>query len=505
MEKEESGKERLTLIPFLFLNASLPADSKSRMICFYDPQMDSLDGERNRSTTREQTRFGKRWDSDTDEQGALTMSAQSTYPKDTYWGGGDSSTAQWIASSYKVSSTENTSQGQRYRGTERQSYPSSSISTFPPATSLEPSPTAKSHSIQRPTTILTTSITLGYLTTVREESPTSSVIVSVDNAARTSITIPVSQHMETEGYSDDNQAILTVGSRIFPSTPTSISSSSSLSDSVSTGSEDPHSQVEASSSSSSSTSTRRNTWITSTTNEPLSSGVTIIPFPTIIHKPNSSSIMPTLSSTIALSASTNASIIDPTSSLISLSSSTPVNPQTTGAVSSNKSRIRTGVAIGVIVGAFFLLILVGLCKRRDLISKFFCLPCLRSRKKQENARERSSPQIPITRNVNESEENVYRREKQLPDLENATISSGSHYDDESEVHGGVEWADIDIRDPRSGSMAQDNGEWLDAWRRGKEQMLCARQPPELQFNPELPLPPITLESPNTRRYPDTSL
>ena len=107
--------------------------------------------------------------------------------------------------------------------------------------------------------------------------------------------------------------------------------------------------------------------------------------------------------------------------------------------------------------------------------------------------------------VNESEENVYRREKQLPDLENATISSGSHYDDESEVHGGVEWADIDIRDPRSGSMAQDNGEWLDTWRRGKEQMLCARQPPELQFNPELPLPPITLESPNTRRYPDTSL
>ncbi|KAL5536053.1 hypothetical protein ACEPAF_4158 [Sanghuangporus sanghuang] len=104
---------------------------------------------------------------------------------------------------------------------------------------------------------------------------------------------------------------------------------------------------------------------------------------------------------------------------------------------------------------------------------------------------RSKRRFPPSQPFNESEENFLRRETaQIRpfDLENASMSSGSHYSDDEE-----NWEEIDMRDARNGNMEKDNGEWLESWRRGKERMMSTHQPAELRFNPKLPRLPISLD------------
>ena len=99
-----------------------------------------------------------------------------------------------------------------------------------------------------------------------------------------------------------------------------------------------------------------------------------------------------------------------------------------------------------------------------------------------------------------SKENMLRREPSrrsddcTRDLENATASSGSHYEDDDM------WETIDVNDPRGENVQQDEGEWIEGWRREKERMMSTIEPPErLRFNPNLPLPPITVRSLLERR------
>ena len=99
-----------------------------------------------------------------------------------------------------------------------------------------------------------------------------------------------------------------------------------------------------------------------------------------------------------------------------------------------------------------------------------------------------------------SKENILRREPSRRsssfhrDIENATATSGSHYEDDDQ------WETIDVCDPRGENVQRDEGEWLEGWRRGKERMMSMYEPPErLRFNPNLPLPPITVRSLLERR------
>ncbi|KAL5519534.1 hypothetical protein ACEPAH_1217 [Sanghuangporus vaninii] len=104
---------------------------------------------------------------------------------------------------------------------------------------------------------------------------------------------------------------------------------------------------------------------------------------------------------------------------------------------------------------------------------------------------RSKRRFPPSQPFNESEENFFRRDTaQIRpfDLENASMSSGSHYSDDEE-----NWEEIDMRDARNGNMEKDDGEWLESWRRGKERMMSTHRPVELQLNPKLPRPPISLD------------
>ena len=112
---------------------------------------------------------------------------------------------------------------------------------------------------------------------------------------------------------------------------------------------------------------------------------------------------------------------------------------------------------------------------------------------------RTKRKRPTSTPINESEENFFRREiTQIRgfDLEQATVTSGSHYSDydDDDEEG---WEEIDIRDARSGNLEKDNGEWLEKWRRGKERMISTRRPEESRFNPRLPLPPVSLEGQRT--------
>ena len=72
-----------------------------------------------------------------------------------------------------------------------------------------------------------------------------------------------------------------------------------------------------------------------------------------------------------------------------------------------------------------------------------------------------------------------------PDLEEARETPESHHGDKEQ------WVDIDVEDPELGKFQKDNGEWLEDWRKRKEEMMSKPGPPELQLNPVLPLPPIS--------------
>ncbi|KAH8110696.1 hypothetical protein DFH11DRAFT_1802189 [Phellopilus nigrolimitatus] len=81
------------------------------------------------------------------------------------------------------------------------------------------------------------------------------------------------------------------------------------------------------------------------------------------------------------------------------------------------------------------------------------------------------------------------------DLESASLSPKSHYGDQG-GHGEDLWEEIYVRAPGGGhaDMEKGDGEWVETWRRGKERMVASmRRVPALQFDPALPLPPISLE------------
>ncbi|KAH8110686.1 hypothetical protein DFH11DRAFT_760660 [Phellopilus nigrolimitatus] len=83
------------------------------------------------------------------------------------------------------------------------------------------------------------------------------------------------------------------------------------------------------------------------------------------------------------------------------------------------------------------------------------------------------------------------------DLESASVSSESEkrFDDQGK-DGEDRWEEIDVRAPGNGhaDMEKGDGEWVETWRRGKERMMASmRRVPALQFDPALPLPPISLE------------
>ncbi|KAL5533650.1 hypothetical protein ACEPAG_110 [Sanghuangporus baumii] len=161
----------------------------------------------------------------------------------------------------------------------------------------------------------------------------------------------------------------------------------------------------------------------------------------------------------------------------------PTMGHTDGAASTRTVRTVAGATIGgvglalLIVVAVFLYIRGGMVRGLGSNIRF---PSFRSKRR-----------FPPSQPFNESEENFFRREIvhiRPFDLENASMSSGSHYSDDEE-----NWEEIDMRDARNGNMEKDNGEWLESWRRGKERMISTRRPAELQFDPKLPLPPISVD------------
>ncbi|KAL5494674.1 hypothetical protein ACEPAI_135 [Sanghuangporus weigelae] len=161
----------------------------------------------------------------------------------------------------------------------------------------------------------------------------------------------------------------------------------------------------------------------------------------------------------------------------------PTMGHTDGAASTRTVRTVAGVTVGGVGLVLLIVVAVFVYIRRGVmrgVGSNIRFPSLHSKRR-----------FPPSQPFNESEENFFRREiAQIRpfDLENASMSSGSHYSDDEE-----NWEEIDMRDARNGNMEKDNGEWLESWRRGKERMISTRRPAELRFNPKLPLPPISLD------------
>ncbi|EJC98653.1 uncharacterized protein FOMMEDRAFT_31682 [Fomitiporia mediterranea MF3/22] len=226
----------------------------------------------------------------------------------------------------------------------------------------------------------------------------------------------------------------------------------------------------------------QNTWITTISDEDSSSGVTIVPLTfegatssagsttTVRHLPTTST---SRFSATDYSSSAFASVTSAASILPNLKHAEGTNPAMT-------TRTIAGVAAGAVVIIILIILCVFIYVRGGVLRGMNSnaqLSALRPSKKSAV--------------VNESQENLYRRdmsEIRPRDLENATVTAGTHYDDTEEG-----WEKIDMHDARSGNMGKDNGEWLESWRRGKERMMTTRQAPELHFNPDLPLPPISWE------------
>lgn len=224
------------------------------------------------------------------------------------------------------------------------------------------------------------------------------------------------------------------------------------------------------------TATRHNTWITSTTALPADS-VTIVPFVSLLGGDGGQAVFSAPTTTLISSASDESSV-----------------PQAETLAASEGTGSLAGISVASAIAAIVIVIAVVVYVRGGALRG---VPHLRSKKK-----------APF---VDQSQENECRRivspnggAESVDDLEKAASSSClgvvplEHC---SSIPGDAregQWEEIDIRDPRSGNMEQDHGEWIEAWRRQKDALVSAqRRPPELQFNPALPLPPITLDSGST--------
>ncbi|KAL5494668.1 hypothetical protein ACEPAI_129 [Sanghuangporus weigelae] len=236
------------------------------------------------------------------------------------------------------------------------------------------------------------------------------------------------------------------------------------------------------------TSTGHNTWITATSDEASSSGVTIMPFITLRKANTTSSTINSLS--IASSAFSSTSGLHSssvtTSSAMQSTTSAPVSVPRVVHVDRVSPLDKAGTIAGITVGIAVVLLIIVLAilayvrggRMRGLSSDIH-FPPFRSARKGSPMRQNYEGDL---------------REQETGgtslDVERGTTASGSRRTEEKE-----RWEDVDLRDVRRGNTKSDDVRWLEAWCRDKEKMMA--RPPELRFNPDLPLPPIILEG--TRR------
>ncbi|KAL5533644.1 hypothetical protein ACEPAG_104 [Sanghuangporus baumii] len=247
-------------------------------------------------------------------------------------------------------------------------------------------------------------------------------------------------------------------------------------------------QTETTAAALSGTSTGHNTWITATSDEASSSGVTIMPFITLRKANTTSSTINSLSMTSSAFSSTSGlhSSSMTTSSAMQSTTSAPVSVPRVVHVDGVSPLDKAGTIAGITVGIAVVLLVIVLAilayvrggRMRGLSSDIH-FPPFRSARKGS----------PMRQNYGVDFREQERSGTSL-DVESGTTASGSRRTEEKD-----RWEDVDLRDVRKGNTKGDDVRWLEAWCRDKEKMMA--RPPELRFNPDLPLPPIILEG--TRR------
>ncbi|OCB87085.1 hypothetical protein A7U60_g5820 [Sanghuangporus baumii] len=232
------------------------------------------------------------------------------------------------------------------------------------------------------------------------------------------------------------------------------------------------------------TSTGHNTWITATSDEASSSGVTIMPFITLRKANSTSSTINSLSitgSAISSTSDLHSSSVTTSSAFQSMTSA-PVSVPRVVHVDGVSPLDKAGTIAGITVGIAIVLLIIVLAilayvrggRIRGLSSDIH-FPPFRSARRGSPMRQNYEGSFP------QHETSVIS-----PDVEHGTTASGSRRTEEKE-----RWEDVDLRDVRRSNTKGDDVRWLEAWCRDKEKMMA--RPPELRFNPDLPLPPIILE------------
>ncbi|THG98176.1 hypothetical protein EW145_g7473 [Phellinidium pouzarii] len=226
-----------------------------------------------------------------------------------------------------------------------------------------------------------------------------------------------------------------------------------------------------------------NTWITSTTIEPTGS-LTLEPFPTFGNAaqaalsssaPSGGTAAASANDSIDSSFSDNADAVP--SALPGITGGRGVNVNSTageydpGPEDTGKAFAVAGITAASIIVAVLVLLAIAMYIRSGLSWKP-SVNCLIKRKASVSA-----PASASESSVKQAVEGFFQwgnRAVWRGDLEAASASSGAgaRCGGRRGEDGEGMWEEIDIRDPRSGCMEKDNGEWLEAWRRQKESMMA---------------------------------
>ena len=241
-------------------------------------------------------------------------------------------------------------------------------------------------------------------------------------------------------------------------------------------SEEPKEMTDATLSTSSS---GHNTWITATSNEALSSGVTIVPFITLRTSPTTRS--PSMA-TSAYPASARLSSSTISSSTSQSVTSAPVSVPRVAQINGVSPSDKAGTVAGITVGAAVLVLLI-------VVAALAYVRGGRMRGLSSDTQPRKLRSIRNGLSTRKGREGRAQEQETIEvslDVEQGSTASGSRRTEEKES-----WEDVDLRGVTRSNTKGDDVRWLEAWCRDKEKMMA--QPPELRFNPALPLPPIILE------------
>lgn len=221
-----------------------------------------------------------------------------------------------------------------------------------------------------------------------------------------------------------------------------------------------------------------NTWVVATAAEVSSSSIATLSFFTSggTNSTSTLSLESTSSATSDVASSTFSNAVPDTSSLAQ-----------SAHIGGTTSASKIGTIAGATAGAVVVILLI-------LLAAFAYVRGGAMRGLSSNAHSKISRLHSSLRRaplVDKGHEKIYRQETnevRPHDLETATVSSGSHYDD---IQDG--WEEVDLRGARTGEMGKDKGEWLESWRMGRERMMTTSGPPTLTIDPQIPLPPIDLK------------